>query len=63
MGIEQPARFIVGYIYLSELCPEKQRPIVTSIGMFFASEMMMIAALYFRYMSRDWTYLAMFGII
>ena len=34
MGIEYPARFLVGYIYLSEMCSEFARPIVTSIGLF-----------------------------
>lgn len=37
MGIEQPARFLVGYIYLSEMCSEEKRPIVTSIAMFLVS--------------------------
>lgn len=37
IGIEQVARFQIGYLYLSEFCLEKNRPLVTSIALFFVA--------------------------
>ena len=72
MGIEQPARFLVGYIYLSELCPERHRPLVTSVALFFVAQAVTISCVYFMTISKNWlwleiaglgiSFLAMFGI-
>lgn len=47
MGFGLPARFIVGYIYLNELLPEKWRSIIASVGLFFVSETVTFGAIYF----------------
>ena len=62
MGIEQPARFLVGYIYLSEMCPEDKRPIVTSIAMFFVAQAVTFACVYFLAISKNWLWLEIAGL-
>ena len=34
MGMEHPARFIVGYIYISELCTSSMRPLFSTAALF-----------------------------
>ena len=63
MGIEQPARFVVGYVYLSEFCLEKfQRPIVTTIALFFVAESATLCALYFLYINKSWVGFEVIGL-
>jgi MFS family permease len=55
MGLEQVARFTIGYVYLSEFCCNHiQRPLVTTIAMFISAESAMICAIYFRYIAKKW---------
>eukprot|EP00347_Sterkiella_histriomuscorum_P014605 403360243 len=63
MGIEYPARFLVGYIYLSEMCSEKSRPIVTSIALFFVAQSVTFACIYFSLISKHWIWLEIVGLI
>lgn len=63
MGLEQVARFTVGYVYLSEFCCNHiQRPLVTTLAMFISSESAMICAIYFRYISKKWQYFELVGL-
>jgi MFS family permease len=36
-GLGSPARFLIGYIYLGEMLPNKWVPIISSIGIFIVS--------------------------
>jgi hypothetical protein len=63
MGLEQVARFTVGYVYLSEFCCNHiQRPLVTTLAMFISAESAMICAIYFRYISKKWQYFELVGL-
>lgn len=63
MGMEQVARFTVGYVYLSEFCSDTfQRPFVTTIAMFISAESAMICAIYFRFIGKNWEYFEFLGL-
>ena len=63
MGLEQVARYTVGYIYLSEFCCDKfQRPFVTTIVMFISSESAMICAIYFQSVAKRWEFFELVGL-
>lgn len=63
MGIEQPARIIIGYIYLSEFCTEsgRQRALVTSIANFLVAQSATLCVIYFTMVSKHWIYFEMAG--
>ncbi|CDW81334.1 solute carrier family member 5 [Stylonychia lemnae] len=63
MGIEQPARFLIGYIYLSEMCQEKHRPLVLSLAFFVITQSVTFACLYFSFLSKHWIPLELIGVI
>lgn len=62
IGFGSSARMAVGYVYLNELIPSKSIPMVSSIGLFFVSESVVMAAVYFWFISKDWRPFEMFGV-
>jgi putative MFS transporter len=64
MGLEQVARFTVGYVYLSEFCCDKfQRPFVTTLALFISAESAMVCAIYFKSIGKRWEYFELVGLI
>jgi MFS family permease len=62
MGIEHTARYLIGYIYISEFCLEKHRPLVTSILLFLYAQAETLCALYFYFLDWGWIYFELLGL-
>jgi OCT family organic cation transporter-like MFS transporter 4/5 len=64
MGIEQTARFLIGYIYLSEFCAERtQRPLVTTAANLLVALTGILCALYFKWISKSWLPFEIVGLL
>lgn len=64
MGLEQTARFMLGYIYLSEFCAEKtQRPLVTTVANLLVACTGILCAFYFKWISKSWLPFEIVGLL
>ena len=53
----------IGWIYLMELSPKKKQVILGSIYLTFDSTVYLIAAIYFKYISKKWFYYSLAGYV
>ena len=54
IGLGSSAWSDVGYVYLNELVPSKSNALVSSVGLFFVSESVVMASVYFWFISKNW---------
>ena len=55
-GMTRPGKMQVSFIYASELVPETLRKRVGSFILFFDGGSLILFALYFKFISKDWLY-------
>lgn len=59
IGFLSTARLNVGFIYGAEVFKEDHAPIIGSASLAYDALTMVFAALYFNYISNEWSYLQM----
>ena len=63
-GLSASCTQAVGYIYMMEFLPEKQQALYASIYSSYDNCItFLIATIYFRFISKEWVYLALLGYV
>lgn len=55
-GMTRPGKMQVSFVYISELVPENKRRLVGSFILFFDGSSLILFALYFLYVSKNWEF-------
>ena len=63
MGMGTSARYLVGYIYLSELLHPSIRNFPLSFSLFLTAQSATLATLFFWFIAKDWIYLQLVSIL
>jgi MFS family permease len=62
LGLTRPGKMQVSFVYLSELVPEAHRRRVGSFILFFDGGSLILFALYFKYISKQWVYFQLYAL-